>query len=66
MTEIIFLVEADIEGGYVAQALGASIITEAEDLPTLKIEIKDAVHCHFPDPDTRPKIKISEVKDDEN
>ncbi|VXD17848.1 2-oxoisovalerate dehydrogenase E1 subunit beta [Planktothrix paucivesiculata] len=56
MTEIIFLVESDIEGGYIAQELGESIITKADDLEILKQEIKDAVHCHFPDQILRPKI----------
>lgn len=56
MTEIIFLVEPDEDGGYVAQALGESIITQAEDLETLKKEVKDAVHCHFPNESLRPKI----------
>ncbi len=36
MTEIIFLVEPDVEGGYIAQALGESIITQADDLESLK------------------------------
>jgi hypothetical protein len=56
MTEIIFLVELDIDGGYIAQALGESIITQADDLDTLKEEVRDAVHCHFPDETLRPKI----------
>jgi hypothetical protein len=46
-TEIIFLVEEDAEGGYTAQALDEAIFTEADDLETLKIMVKDAVHCHF-------------------
>lgn len=56
MTEIIFLVESDLEGGYIAQALGESIITQADDLESLKQEIKDAVHCHFIDKTLCPKI----------
>lgn len=56
MTEIIFLVESDNDSGYIAQALGESIITQADDLETLKQEVKDAVHCHFPDEELRPKI----------
>lgn len=56
MTEIIFLVELDDDGGYVAQALGESIITQADDLETLKQEVRDAVHCHFPKEKFRPKI----------
>jgi dephospho-CoA kinase len=46
-TEIIFLVEQDPEGGYIAKALSAAIFTEAEDLETLKIMVEDAVNCHF-------------------
>lgn len=45
--EIIFLVEEDAEGGYVAQALGHSIFTQADNLEELKKMIKDAVECHF-------------------
>ena len=56
MNEIIFLVETDIEGGYIAQALGESIFTQADDLETLKIQIKDAVNCHFIEEKSRPKI----------
>nr|WP_295620734.1 2-oxoisovalerate dehydrogenase [Chamaesiphon sp. GL140_3_metabinner_50] len=50
-TEIIFLVEQAPEGGYTAQALNESIFTEADDLETLKIMVKDAVNCHFDTPE---------------
>ncbi|MGL4502089.1 MAG: 2-oxoisovalerate dehydrogenase E1 subunit beta [Planktothrix sp.] len=56
MNEIIFLVKHDIEGGYVAQALAASIITQADDLDRLKLEIRDAVRCHFPDKQLHPSM----------
>jgi predicted RNase H-like HicB family nuclease len=65
MTEIIFLVELDDDGGYIAQALGESIITQADDLETLKKEVKDAVHCHFPDENLRPKIIRLHIVQDE-
>ncbi len=35
------------EDGYTAQCLGHSIFTEADDIPTLEENIKDAVRCHF-------------------
>lgn len=47
MDEIIFLVKESEEGGYEAQALGESIFTEAESLDELKLNIKDAIQCHF-------------------
>ncbi len=49
MTEIVFLIEDDPDGGYTARALGESIFTEADDVNTLRVMIRDAVRCHFPD-----------------
>ncbi len=54
MREIIFLVE-ETEDGYIAQALGYSIYTQADSLEELKEMVKDAVECHF-DEEERPKI----------
>ena len=47
MGELIFVVEEAPEGGLTARALGESIFTEAEDLPALREQIRDAVRCHF-------------------
>ena len=55
MTEILFIVEEATEGGYVAHAVGASIITEADDLDQLRERVRDAVRCHYEDAD-RPKV----------
>lgn len=64
MTEIIFLVEEDPEGGYSAQALGESIFTQAEDLIELRVMVRDAVQCHF-DEEARPKlIRLHIVKEE--
>jgi len=46
-SEIIFLVEESIDGGYEARALGQSIYTEGETLDELKKMVADAVRCHF-------------------
>lgn len=55
MNEIIFLVEESPDGGYTARALGASIVTEADDMAALHGNVRDAVHCHF-DKGQAPKI----------
>ncbi|MGN7203336.1 2-oxoisovalerate dehydrogenase [Pedobacter sp. SAFR-022] len=55
MNELIFLVEEDLEGGYAAKALGESIFTDGETLEVLKVNIKEAVRCHFEE-DKLPKI----------
>jgi hypothetical protein len=47
------VVEEAPEGGYTARALGASIFTEADTLPELHAQLRDAVRCHF-DEDRRP------------
>jgi hypothetical protein len=57
MNEVFFLVEEALEGGYIARAIGESIFTEAETMDELKINIREAVHCHFDD-DKLARIKI--------
>jgi hypothetical protein len=55
LSEVIFLVEEAIEGGYIARALGHSIYTEAEKWGELKSAIQEAVNCHFEE-DQRPSL----------
>jgi predicted RNase H-like HicB family nuclease len=55
MNEVFFLVEEALEGGYTAKAIGESIFTEADTIEELKVNIREAVHCHFDD-DKLPKI----------
>ncbi|WAS04851.1 hypothetical protein LQF76_12665 [Gloeomargaritales cyanobacterium VI4D9] len=63
--EIIFLVEEAVEGGYFAQALGESIFTQADDLETLRLMVRDAVECHFLNPEERPRlIRLHIVRDE--
>jgi hypothetical protein len=62
--EVVFLVEESPEGGYTARSLGASIVTEADDLPGLRNAVRDAVRCHF-DPSDMPKfIRLHIVHDE--
>jgi len=55
MNEIFFLVEDAPEGGFTAKALGESILTEADSLEEVRVNVKDAVKCHF-DKDKLPKM----------
>jgi hypothetical protein len=65
MDEIIFLVEESEEGGYIAKALGQAIVTEADSMAGLKTAVIEAVHCHFDDDGSRPKmIRLHVVKDE--
>ena len=65
MSEIVFLIEDDVDGGYIARALKESIFTQADDIDSLKEMLRDAVRCHFPDEQTRPKIiRLHIVRDE--
>jgi hypothetical protein len=65
MTEIVFTVEEDPEGGYAARAHGASIFTQADTIDALREAVKDAVRCHFADDMDRPKIiRLHYVRDE--
>lgn len=56
VNEVIFLVEEAQEGGYIAQALGASIFTEADNLEALHSQIRDAVKCHYENETVQPQM----------
>jgi predicted RNase H-like HicB family nuclease len=47
MNEIIFIVEAAPEGGFLARVPGESLFTQAESVDELRTRVRDAVHCHF-------------------
>ena len=64
MTEIIFLVEEDVEGGFTARALDHSIFTDAETWDELKTMIQEAVSCHFEAEDRPKMIRLHMVRDE--
>lgn len=65
MTEIVFLVEEDPDGGYTARALGEAIFTEADDWDELREKVRDAVRCHFAEESARPAvIRLHAVRDE--
>jgi len=64
MSELIFLVEEAPEGGFTARALGQAIFTEADDLPSLREEIRDAVRCHFEEGQRPAVIRLHFVREE--
>jgi hypothetical protein len=64
MNEVIFLVEEAPEGGYTARALGVSIFTEADSLPELQAQVRDAVRCHFDDGKAPKVIRLHFVREE--
>ena len=64
MNEIIFFVTTAPEGGFMAQALGHSIFTEADDLPSLRSAVRDAVLCHFDEGKAPSVIRLHRVEEE--
>jgi len=65
MTEMLFQVEQDPDGGLTAQAVGRSIFVEADTVEELRKQIRDAVTCHFDNPDDRPSaVRLHFVHDE--
>jgi predicted RNase H-like HicB family nuclease len=67
MSEILFLIEENPEGGYTARAVdvGYSIFTEGESEEELKMNIVEALQCHFESEQDIPKlIRLHFIKDE--
>jgi hypothetical protein len=64
MEELIFVVEEAPEGGFTARALGASIFTEADTVPQLHAQVRDAVSCHFEEGQAPKVIRLHFVRDE--
>jgi len=64
MEEIIFVVTEAPEGGFTARALGEAIFTEADNLPALRENVRDAVRCHFDEGKAPHVVRLHFVRDD--
>ena len=65
MSEIIFEISEDeTDGGFVARALGHSIVTQAETLEELRTNVRDAIRCHFEEGKAPPVIRLHRVMDE--
>jgi predicted RNase H-like HicB family nuclease len=53
MNELVFEVTQEADGGYVAEALGENIVTEADTWEELRANVKEAVRAFFFD-STKP------------
>jgi hypothetical protein len=65
MSEIIFQVtEDEADGGFVARALGHSIVTEADTYEQLRVNVREAVICHFDQGKAPALIRLHRVMDE--
>jgi len=64
MSEIEFqITEDDTNGGFLASALGHSIVTEADTWKELRANVREAVLCHF-DEGNAPAVILRSTSDD--
>ena len=63
-SELVFLVEEALEGGFTARALGHAIFTEGETPKEVETNVRDAVRCHFDEDDLPQIIRLHYVRDD--
>lgn len=66
MSEIIFEVREDeVDGGYIANALGYGIHTQGGTVEEMRARVKDAVRCYFDETMEAPKIiRLHFVRDE--
>lgn len=65
MSEIIFEIREDeAEGGYIARALGHSIVTQADGWDELRSKVREAVLCHFEEGQASRVIRLHRVQDE--
>ena len=62
MNELLFLVEEADDGSFRAQAVGEAIHTEADTLEELRLEIRDAVQCHFEEGAAPVLVRLHHVR----
>jgi hypothetical protein len=64
MSELVFEVTQEADGGYVAEALGESIITEASSWEELRTNVREAVAAFYFDRPAPKGIRLHLVRDE--
>ena len=64
MNELVFEVTQEADGGYVAEALGESIITEADTWEDLRASVREAVAAFYFDRPAPARVRLHLVRDE--
>lgn len=64
MNELVFDVTQDPGGGFVAEALGEGIVTEADSWEELRTNVREAVAAYFFDRDPPRRVRLRLVLDE--
>jgi hypothetical protein len=64
MSELVFEVTQDADGGFVAEALGESIFTEADSWDELRANVREAVQAFYFDGQAPDRVRLHLVRDE--
>ncbi len=64
MNELVFIVTQEADGGFVAEALGESIITQADTWEELRANVREAVTAFYFDRPAPASLRLHLVRDE--
>ena len=64
MTEIVFEVSQEADGGYTAEAIGESIFTQASTWEELRANVREAVQAFYFDSVPPTSVRLRLVRDE--
>jgi predicted RNase H-like HicB family nuclease len=64
MSELVFEVTQEGDGGYVAEALGEGIVTEGDTWEELRANVREAVSAYFFDRPAPDRLRLHLVRDE--
>jgi hypothetical protein len=64
VNELVFEVTQEADGGYVAECLGESIFTQADNWDELRRNVREAVAGFYFDKPERPSVRLHLVRDE--
>jgi predicted RNase H-like HicB family nuclease len=64
MSELVFEITQEADGGFVAEALGEGIFTEGNTWDELRENVREAVRAYFFDRPPPPAIRLRLVRDE--
>lgn len=64
MNELVFSITQEADGGFVAEALGESIITQADTWEELRINVREAVQAFYFDRPAPKVLRLHLVRDE--
>jgi hypothetical protein len=64
MNELVFEITQESDGGFVAEALGESIITQADTWEELRTNVREAVNAFYFDRPAPSRLRLHLVRDE--